>query len=332
MKITVLGSGGWGLASAMLLDSNGHDVTIWCFDPAEAKLLREEKTNSALLPGVFLTERIGISTDISCSAGADMIVMVTPSFAVYETAKKISAHVSAGTPIVVLSKGIDSARDHNLMSQSVERAMGGTCPVAVLTGPSHAEEVARKMPTAVVAACADHDVAVKVQKAFMNEYFRVYTTDDVLGAQLGGALKNIIAIACGISDGLGFGDNTRAMLMTRGIAEISRLGIAMGGRLETFSGLSGVGDIIVTCTSLHSRNYRAGRYIGEGLTPDESIKKVGAVVEGYYAAIAAHELSEKMNVDLPIFETVYGILCEKLPPLESAMKLIAREGKPERDI
>ncbi|MEA4921111.1 MAG: NAD(P)H-dependent glycerol-3-phosphate dehydrogenase [Clostridiaceae bacterium] len=329
MKISVIGCGGWGLAVSTLLSGNGHEVTIWCFAEDEYRLLVEQRGNEKLLPGIKLDDNISFTKDISCAEGCDIVVVAVPSFAVYSTALQLKDHISKDTIIVLLSKGFDKTNGYCLLSRSLEKALDGKGSVVALTGPSHAEEVSRKVPTAVVAASENKAAAIAVQEAFMNSFFRVYTHCDIVGAELGGAMKNIMALAVGISDGAGYGDNTKAMLMTRGIAEMSRFGEYLGGRRETFAGLSGVGDLIVTCISQHSRNRRAGLMIGAGEAPAVAVKKVGAVVEGYFATEAVHFLAKDSGIELPISEAMYKLLfCEE--KLENVVEeLFSRDGKSE---
>lgn len=329
MKFTVLGCGGWGLAFATLLHGNGHEVVLWTPFAQEAEMLREKRCNEALLSGVRLPDEIEITDDLARTAGSRIYVIAVPSFAVFETAQKLAPHLAHDSVVVLLSKGFDQKNGYCLLSDSVEKALCGAAPLVALTGPSHAEEVSRGMPTAVVAASRDQQAVELVQDTVMNSFFRVYTSHDVVGAELGGAMKNIMALVVGISDGAGFGDNTKAMLMTRGIAEMARFGVRMGGEASTFAGLSGVGDLIVTCTSMHSRNRRAGLLIGQGVEPAEAIKRIGAVVEGYYAAQAVHELTRDMDIDLPISCALYSILFEGAKVGDVVTSLLARGKKQE---
>ena len=329
MKISVIGCGGWGLAVSTLLNGNGHDVTVWCFLKEEYELLNNTRGNEKLLPGIKLDEKIKLTMDLSCASGSDIVVVAVPSFAVYSTAVNLRPFISKDQVIVLLSKGFDKSNGYCLLSKSLEKDLEGNGRIVALTGPSHAEEVSRRVPTAVVAASCDREAAEKVQGAFMNGFFRVYTHDDIVGAELGGAMKNIMALAVGISDGAGYGDNTKAMIMTRGIAEMSRFGEYLGGRKETFAGLSGVGDLIVTCISQHSRNRRAGLMIGAGEKPDEAVKKVGAVVEGYFATEAVHFLAAESGIELPISEAMYNLLFEGASLEKVEESLISRSGKPE---
>ena len=308
MKITVLGSGAWGTALAMLLLENGNDVTLWSYTEEESKFLRETHENP-MLKGVRLPPEMKFSTDMACVKGCGLVVMATPSFAVRSTAAKLKVLADPGTILVSVSKGIE--KDSSLrLSQVIEEELQGHCPVVVLSGPSHAEEVGRRIPTGVVAAADDLKIAEQVQDLFMNQRFRVYTSDDKIGTEICAALKNIIALCAGCCDGMGYGDNTKALLMTRGLAEMVRLGVALGGKKETFTGLAGMGDLIVTCCSMHSRNRRCGILIGQGKDVQEAIKEVGAVVEGYYAAANARTLAQKVGVEMPIAQAAYEVLYE----------------------
>ena len=330
MKVAVIGSGGWGIAAAKLLCENGHDVTLWSFLEEEAELLKKERANEKLLRGIVLPDNIEITTDLKCAEGKDIVVMVTPSFGIRSTARNIKQYVNSAKAVVLLTKGFDAEANYCLLSDTLESEIKDV-PVVALTGPSHAEEVARRIPTAVLAASKDKVAAEIVQNAFMNDYFRVYTSPDIVSAELGGAMKNIMALAVGISDGAGFGDNTKAMIMTRGISEMSRLGVVLGGKAHTFAGLSGVGDLIVTCVSEHSRNRRAGLLIGKGVAPEDALRQVGAVVEGYYATKAVHELVRDMNIELPICDGMYRLLFENKPLMEVFKELIGRDKRAESD-
>ena len=329
MKVAVLGSGGWGTALALLLLENGHDVTLWSYMEAESAALREKRENP-VLPGVALPEELKLTSDIRCVEGCAAVVLATPSFAVRTTARQARSHMDPGTVVVSVSKGVEKETSLTL-TDVIAQEVGERCPVAALSGPSHAEEVGRKVPTAVVAASRDKAAAQLVQDLFMSPRFRVYTTDDVVGVELGAALKNVIALCAGVSDGLGLGDNTKAMLMTRGLSEIARLGEALGGRKETFAGLSGMGDLIVTCTSMHSRNRRCGILVGQGKSVAEAMKEVGATVEGYYAALSAHQLAEKAGVEMPICECAYRVLYEGQSVREVVGALMSRNKKREVD-
>ena len=327
MKITVLGSGGWGTALALLLLENGNDVTLWSYAEEESKKLRETRENP-LLPGVKLPEEMQFTTDMACVKGCGAVVMATPSFAVRSTAAQLRELADEGTIIISVSKGIE--KDTSLrLSQIIEEELQGKCPVVVLSGPSHAEEVGRYIPTGVVAAADDEEIAKKVQDLFMNQRFRVYTTDDKVGTEICAAMKNVIALCAGCCDGMGYGDNTKAMLMTRGLAEMARLGVALGGRKESFNGLAGVGDLIVTCCSMHSRNRRCGILIGQGKPVDEAIQEIGAVVEGYYAAANARALAQKAGVEMPIAQAAYEVLYEGRDVRTVIVDLMSRAKRSE---
>ncbi len=327
MKIAVLGSGGWGTALALVLLENGHQVTLWSYTEAESAVLRQTGENP-MLKGVPLPEGVGLTSDINCVKDCKVVILATPSFAIRTTAAQLKELVEPGTVLVTVSKGIE--KDTSLrLSQVVEAEMGDGCPVVVLSGPSHAEEVGRHVPTAVVSASKDRAAAELIQDLFMNPRFRVYASDDVVGVELGAALKNVIALCAGACDGMGCGDNTKAMLMTRGLTEMARLGVALGGRKETFAGLTGVGDLIVTCTSMHSRNRRAGILIGKGVPPQEAVKQIGAVVEGYYAAATAKALADKAGVEMPITQAAYQVLYQGKDVREVLTELMTRAKKHE---
>lgn len=329
MNITVLGSGGWGTALALLLLENGHEVTLWSYRQEESDNLRERREN-LVLPGVVLPEGLNLTADMACIKNSKVIVLATPSFAVRTTAAQAGPLLAPGAVLVSVSKGVE--KDTSLtLTDVIAQEVGEGHPVVALSGPSHAEEVSRGVPTAVVAASRDQAAAELVQDIFMNPRFRVYATDDVVGVELGAALKNVIALCAGVSDGLGLGDNTKAMLMTRGLTEIARLGEAMGGRKETFAGLAGIGDLIVTCTSMHSRNRRCGIAIGKGTPPQQAVKEVGMVVEGYYAAANAKALADKLGVEMPITAAAYQVLYEGKDPKTVVVELMTRDKKHESE-
>ena len=329
MKITVLGSGGWGTALSLLLLDNGNDVTLWSFLEKEAEVLRTTRENP-MLKGVVLPEALKITTSMDVLADSELVVMATPSFAVRETARKAAPLLRQDAVVVSVAKGIE--KDTALcLTQIIEEELKGKGRVVALSGPSHAEEVGRRVPTGCVAASTDMAAAELVQDVFMSPRFRVYTNSDVLGVELGAALKNVLALCCGVSDGMGLGDNTKALLMTRGMTEMARLGVALGGRKETFAGLSGMGDLIVTCTSMHSRNRRCGILVGQGKSVEEAMKEVGATVEGYYAALSAHQLAEKAGVEMPICECTYRVLYEGQSVREVVGALMSRNKKREVD-
>ncbi len=328
LKVTVLGSGGWGTALAIMLSNHGHDVTMWSFLRDEYEELSNNRENRRFLPGVFFPESLKTTDDISCVKEAELIVMAVPSFAVRETARKISGLVSPSQIIVNVAKGIE--KDTSLrLSEIIGQELGMSDNIAVLSGPSHAEEVGRCVPTAIIATAKAKKTAETVQNVFMNENFRVYITDDIVGVELGAALKNVMALAAGICDGLRLGDNSKAALMTRGLVEMARLGVALGGREETFSGLAGLGDLIVTCTSMHSRNRRAGLMIGEGRTTQEALEGVGGVVEGYYAVQSAMQLAMRAGIEMPITSQIYKILFENANARDALYILMMRDKKSE---
>ena len=327
MKVAVIGSGGWGTALAMLLLENGNDVTLWSYAEEESKVLRETGENP-MLKGVPLPKELKLTTDLDCVAGCGVVVLATPSFAVRSTARQMVPHLTAGTVVVSVSKGIEKETSTTL-TEAIHEELGPDYPVVALSGPSHAEEVGRGVPTAVVSASKDQKAAELVQDLFMSPRFRVYASDDVTGVELAAALKNVIALCAGCCDGMGCGDNTKAALMTRGLTEIARLGVAMGGRKETFAGLAGVGDLIVTCTSMHSRNRRCGILIGKGMEPAQAVKEIGAVVEGYYAAANAKTLADKLGVEMPIAAAAYEVLYHGKDPKVVLQELMTREKKHE---
>ncbi len=329
MNITVLGSGGWGTALALLLLENGHQVTLWSYRQEESDNLRERRENP-VLPGVVLPEGLNLTADMACVKNSEVVILATPSFAVRATAAQARPFLAPGAVLVSVSKGVE--KDTSLtLTDVIAQEVGEGHPVVALSGPSHAEEVSRGVPTAVVAASRDQAAAELVQDIFMSPRFRVYATDDVVGVELGAALKNVIALCAGVSDGLGLGDNTKAMLMTRGLTEIARLGEAMGGRKETFAGLAGIGDLIVTCTSMHSRNRRCGIAIGKGTPPQQAVKEVGMVVEGYYAAANAKALADKLGVEMPITAAAYQVLYEGKDPKTVVVELMTRDKKHESE-
>jgi glycerol-3-phosphate dehydrogenase (NAD(P)+) len=328
MKTAVIGSGAWGTALALLLKSRGNSVTLWSYFEEESRTLREKHINP-LLPQLKLPEDIEYTSDISRIKGAELAVIAVPSFAVRSTARSAAPCLDENAVVVSVTKGIELDTGMR-MSQIVAEETGHT--VVALSGPSHAEEVSIGIPTGVVAACEDKALAEFVQDAFNNDRFRVYTSPDIVGVELGAALKNIIALCAGVSDGMGFGDNTKALLMTRGLEETARLGIALGAARETFMGLAGMGDLIVTCTSMHSRNRRAGILIGKGVKTDEAMKQVGAVVEGYYAIASALKLAEKANVEMPITRAAYEVVYNGADPGSAMIDLMLRRKTSETSL
>lgn len=328
-KINIIGSGGWGTANAILLANSGHHVLLWSYLKEESDNLAKYRENKPFLPGVVIPDTVEFTSDISECGRADLIVMAAPSHAVSVTAEALAPHVEKGQLILNISKGFDE-REHKRLSQVIADKIPGA-RVASMSGPSHAEEVAIGMPTTNVVACDDVSLAEYIQDIYMTPKFRVYTSDDIVGLELGGSLKNIIALAAGICDGLGFGDNTKAALMTRGLVEITRLGVKLGAKPETFSGLTGVGDLIVTCTSMHSRNRRAGILIGKGMTADEAEKEVKMTVEGIRACYSAYELAKANNVDMPIVNAIYKVLKGKITALDATELLMGRSRKKETE-
>lgn len=324
----VIGAGSWGTALALLLHHNGHRVTLWSALADEVTLLQTKRENPDKLPGVKLPEDMTVTADLrEAVAGQDMLVLAVPSPFVRSTAHQMRELVSAGQIIVNVAKGIEEATLMTL-SQVIEAEIP-QADVAVMSGPSHAEEVGKGLPTTIVAGAKSRKTAEYVQSLFMSEVFRVYTSPDVTGIELGSALKNVVALAAGIADGLGYGDNTKAALITRGIAEIARLGTAMGGKVETFAGLSGIGDLIVTCASMHSRNRRAGILIGKGYSYEAAMQEVKMVVEGVYSAKAALGLAAKYDVTLPIIEQVNEVLFHGKKADEAVRDLMLRDKKIE---
>ncbi len=327
MSVTVMGSGAWGTALALLLLENGHSVTMWSYTQEESDVLRARGENP-MLPGVPLPESLKLTTTLDSVPGSQMVLLATPSFAVRTTARSLAPVLTPGTVVVSVSKGLERGTSLRL-SQVIDQELKGTCPVVILSGPSHAEEVGRGVPTAVVTASQNKEAAELAQDAFMNERFRVYSSPDVVGVEVSAALKNVIALCAGVCHGMGLGDNTVAMLMTRGLTEIARLGEALGGRKETFAGLAGMGDLIVTCTSMHSRNNRCGILIGQGVPVEEAVKQIGAVVEGYYAAASAKEMAEKYGIEMPITSGAYRVLYEGEAPQTVLTQLMGRSKKAE---
>ena len=329
-NISVLGAGSWGLGLALLLNNNGHNVTVWSVLNDEVVMLQTEREHKRCLPGVRIPDSITISGDTAnVINNADVLVLAVASPYTRSTAKLIAPFVKEGQIIVNVAKGVE---EHTLLTlcQIVEEEIP-QAKVAVLSGPSHAEEVSRGIPTTCVIGAHEKNTAEYLQNIFMSDVFRVYTSPDMLGICIGGALKNVIALAAGIADGLGYGDNTKAALITRGNAEITRLGVAMGANPHTFSGLSGIGDLIVTCASMHSRNRRAGILIGKGYTKDQAMEEVLMVVEGVFSAKAALELSKKYNIEMPIVEQVNKVLFEDKPAAEAVKELMLRDKKIEID-
>lgn len=327
-KISVLGAGSWGTALALLLYNNGHEVTLWSALADEVAMLCEKREHESKLPGVRLPEKMEITADLGKSlSDPDVAVLAVPSPFTRSTAHQMAPFTRDGQIIVNVAKGVEEQTLMTLseiISEEIPQA-----DVCVLSGPSHAEEVGKGIPTTCVLSAGKRETAEYLQGIFMSLVFRVYTTPDILGVELGGALKNVIALAAGTADGLGYGDNTKAALITRGIAEIARLGTKMGARIETFYGLSGIGDLIVTCASVHSRNRKAGYLMGKGYTMKEAMDEVKMVVEGVYSAKAAKSLAEKYQVEMPIIEEVNKVLFEDKPAAEAVQDLMLRDKKVE---
>lgn len=327
-QIGIIGAGSWGIALAVLLHKNGHQITVWSAIKEEIDMLNAEHEHKDKLPGVKLPEDMVFTTDLKESiTEKEVLVLAVPSPFTRDTSHKMKEYVADGQIIVNVAKGIEEETLLTL-SQIIEEEIPQAC-VAVLSGPSHAEEVGRGIPTTIVVGAKEKKTAEYLQNLFMNEVFRVYISPDVLGIELGAALKNVVALAAGIADGLGYGDNTKAALITRGITEISRLGMAMGGHFETFCGLTGIGDLIVTCASMHSRNRRAGILIGQGYSMEDAMKEVKMVVEGVYSAKAAMGLAKKYNVQLPIIEQVNAVLFEGQTADVAVKELMLRDKKLE---
>ena len=327
-RISILGAGSWGTALSVLLNNNGHEVTLWSALEPEIEMLCRKREHETKLPGVKLSEKIFLTSDVQAALQEkDVLVMAVPSVFTRSTARRIAGLVKSGQIIVNVAKGIEEKTLMTLtdiISQEIPQA-----EVCVLSGPSHAEEVGRGIPTTCVVSSKKRETAENLQSIFMSPVFRVYTTPDILGVELGGSLKNVIALAAGTADGLGYGDNTKAALITRGIAEINRLGVKMGAKEETFYGLSGIGDLIVTCASVHSRNRKAGFLMGKGYTMQQAMDEVKMVVEGVYSAKAAKALAEKYEVEMPIVMEVNKVLFEDKPAAEAVKDLMLRDKKVE---
>ena len=317
----VLGAGGWGLALSMVAMDESHPVTVWSFSEEEVSLLRLHNENRRCLPGVSLPEGLALTTDLAAAAQAELVILAVPSFAIRQTAQRLREHIRPGTVVVNAGKGLEEGTHKRFSTVLAEELPG--CPVVVLSGPSHAEEVARQMPTTVTVSSTDPAAAEWVQHRLSRTYFRLYVNEDVVGVELGGALKNPIALAAGILDGLDLGDNAKAALMTRGLVEIARLGVSLGAQERTFAGLSGMGDLMVTCGSMHTRNRRAGILIGQGVPVEEAIRRVGTV-EGYCTVRPAVELARQQGVELPILEQCCRICYEGQEPRAAVKALFDR--------
>lgn len=328
MKAAVIGAGAWGTALALVLNKNGVNTALWFRDPERAREAQRSRCNPRL-PQAVLPESLNITSDPGCVSDCELIVLASPSFPYRSVCRTISPYLPHDAAIVSVTKGIE--KESLLRMSQIAAEETGKKNIVALSGPCHAEEVALGVPTGCLAACEDRSRAEFVQNAFMSDTFRVYTSPDVIGTELGGALKNVIALCSGVCTGLGFGDNTKAMLMTRGLTEIARLGVSMGARKDTLAGLSGIGDLIVTCTSMHSRNNRAGILIGQGLSPEDAMNRVGAVVEGYYAAASAYELSVRQKIEMPIVTAAYNVLYNSCDPRKEVGALLLRHKKAESE-
>lgn len=330
-EIGVIGAGSWGTALAILLHDNGHRVTLWSHRKEEAERIQNTRINESKLSGIHIPEEITVTSDLAQAVtGKKVCVVAVPSACVRETALRMKPYVVPGTMVISASKGIEEAT-LDTMTDILEEVLPGAS-VSVLSGPSHAEEVAKGLPTTCVIGSRREETARYLQKLFMSPCFRVYISSDMTGIELGGALKNVIALAAGIADGMGYGDNVKAALITRGMVEIARLGMKMGGHPETFSGLTGIGDLIVTCASMHSRNRRAGILMGQGYSAGEAMQKVNMVVEGVYSAKAAKKLAEKYGTELPIIEQVNQILFDGKDPKTAVSELMLRDSKIESSL
>lgn len=327
-KITILGCG-YGTALGVLYDHYGHDVITWTKFEQEAEQLRTDREHKRLLPGVKLPDSLGVTTDVTCVKGADLVVVAIPSPFYRDAVRAVKEHIDPNTVVVNVSKGLEGDTG-NRLSQILQEELPNN-RIGVITGPCHAEEIARLVPTTEVCSAYDTETARYIQQTLTNERYRIYMNDDVAGCELGGVLKNPIALGCGIARGMGLGDNTVAALMTRGMTEITRLGVALGANWKTFTGMAGIGDLIVTCTSQHSRNYRAGYLIGQGVPAKEAVAQVGTV-EGYTSSKIAFRLAQDHGIDTPIIEQIVKVCYEDGDPKESLSSLMTRESKHEREV
>ena len=327
-KITILGSGGFGLSLAVMCVNGGHDVTVWSKFQDEIDTIKRSGELRSKLPGVIIPKEVKLTTDVSAVKGSDIVILGIPTRFCRDVCEEAKSFVSRESIIVNTAKGLEP-ESLKLMSEVTDESFPDN-KTAILSGPSHAEEIGRGIPTTVVVASEDREVSYYVQNALSNKTFRIYVNDDVVGCEIGGSLKNIIALAAGVCDGLGLGDNTKAALMTRGLTEIARIGLAMGAERNTFSGLTGLGDLIVTCTSMHSRNRRAGILIGQGVAPDEAVRRIGTV-EGYECTKNAHELAKRLGIEMPITEQLYGILFGGISAKDTINTLMSRPNKNETE-
>ena len=335
MKIGILGAGTWGIALAALLSKNGHDITVWSAIESEIDQIQKTRTHKNL-PGLVLLEDIKYTSDISKAVSKQaLVIFVTPSQYIRATARAAAPFIAEGAILASAAKGIESGTlmtMTDIINDEMKKISRSDFSLVALSGPTHAEEVAMGLPTSIVAACENEEISLILAEVFSNSCMRIYTNTDLLGVELSGALKNIMALAAGINTGMGFGDNAKAMLITRGAAEITRIGLAMGARLETFMGLAGIGDLIVTCTSPHSRNNRCGELIGKGKSYEEALAEIGMVVEGYHALGAALELSKKYGVEMPIVSAVNAVINEGVSPISALRALMSRDVKNELNL
>jgi glycerol-3-phosphate dehydrogenase (NAD(P)+) len=330
LKVTVLGAGSWGTTLALVLDENKHNVTCWSFDQRDIEHIHKTHQNEKFLPGISLPETIHFTSDLTESVrDAGAIIVVVPTHAVRSVISEIKDSITDSTIWITASKGIENKTFLRMSELIAEITKTSPDKIAVLSGPSHAEEVSRKIPTAIVSASVSQETARLVQDLFMRPYFRVYTNTDVAGVELGGALKNIIAVAAGICDGAGFGDNTKAALMTRGLVEMNRLGVKLGANPDTFAGLSGMGDLVVTCMSQYSRNRFVGEQIGKGKSLQQVLDEMVMVAEGVKTTESIHGLTQKIKVDMPIAEEVYKTLFENKSAVQAMQDLMTRASKME---
>ncbi|WP_088102221.1 NAD(P)H-dependent glycerol-3-phosphate dehydrogenase [Halalkalibacter urbisdiaboli] len=331
-KVAVIGAGSWGTALAIVLADNQHDVRLWGRREEQIKEINEQKTNKKYLPDIKLPDNITGYTNLEEAVSqVETVLLVVPTKAIRETVQQLITVLKQPVTMVHASKGIEPG-SHKRISEMIEEECLQSHQlkdVVVLSGPSHAEEVSLRQPTTVTVSSKKQEASEAAQDLFMNQHFRVYTNQDLIGVEIGGALKNIIALVCGLTSGLGLGDNTKAAIMTRGLAEITRLGVKLGADPLTFAGLSGLGDLIVTCTSVHSRNWRAGHMIGKGQSLDEVLEKMGMVVEGIRTTKAAHELAQELNVEMPITAALHAVLFDGIHPRDAAEELMGRVRKHE---
>ncbi|HHH47659.1 MAG TPA: NAD(P)-dependent glycerol-3-phosphate dehydrogenase [Gammaproteobacteria bacterium] len=331
MRFAVLGAGSWGTALAMLLADNGHDVTLWAHHESAAEAMRRERANERYLPGIPFPDSLQVTADLAAAVDdVDVVLIVVPSHAFRETAHKLAPLLKPGQKVAWGTKGLEPGT-RKLLHEVAREELGASVSMAVVSGPTFAKEVARKLPGAVTVASQDTEFALALARALHNDHFRAYTGDDITGVEIGGAVKNVMAIATGTADGMGFGANARAALIARGLAEMQRLGRALGARDETFTGLTGLGDLVLTCTDDQSRNRRLGLAIGQGKSIDETVKEIGQVVEGINTCKEVHELAKEKGVDMPITEQVYLIVHEGHTPEQALRDLMERAVRPEFD-